>query len=100
MAGKIKKMFNKIISSSVVRKYRYKLSKYLKLYLSLKIVTIFSQEFRYRRLRRKPILTERHKALRLAWCYNNLSTNFNNYIFSDETTVRQYEVSNYHLRKS
>ena len=50
-------------------------------------------------MRTKPSLTQKHKALRLAWCLNNLNTDFRRYVFSDETTVRQFEVPFYHSRK-
>lgn len=36
---------------------------------------------------RKPLLTARHRELRLNWALNNTSTNWENVLFSDETSV-------------
>jgi hypothetical protein len=53
----------------------------------------------YRRTRGSPKLSEADKAVRYQWCKNNVTNNFENYVFVDETTVRVLEVPLYHLRK-
>ena len=60
---------------------------------------MFEKGFRFRRLRLKPKLTDKHKAEWLAWYLNNRNTDFSNYVFGDETTIRQNEFPRYQLRK-
>ncbi|RMZ99546.1 hypothetical protein BpHYR1_048992 [Brachionus plicatilis] len=76
----IEKKFKKSVSSSVVRKYRFKAG------------------FRYRRLRKSPILTDDQKLRRLLWCLKFKDTKFENFVFVDETTIRLSERPIYHLR--
>ena len=54
---------------------------------------LFEKRFRYRRLRLKHKITDKHKAERLAWCFNNRNTDFANYVFVDKTL---YHRMNFH----
>ena len=56
-------------------------------------------KFVYRRTRAAPGLSDFHKLQRYLWCRRHRNTNFNNYIFADETTVRILEIPLYHSRK-
>lgn len=60
---------------------------------------IYFSEFVYRRTRGAPYLTEFHKLQRYLWCRRHRNTNFYNYIFADETTVRLLDIPLYHSRK-
>ena len=53
----------------------------------------------YRRTRAAPHLTDFHKLQRYLWCRRHKNTNFKNYIFVDESTVRILEIPLYHSRK-
>ena len=52
----------------------------------------FQKRFRYRWLRLKPKLTDEHEADRLAWYFNYRYTHLTNYVFGNETTIRQIEL--------
>lgn len=54
--------------------------------------------YRYRRLRKGPHLTELHKLNRLNWCLTHQHTDFSNYVFVDETSVRLWDLPLYHWR--
>ncbi len=54
--------------------------------------------YRYRRLRKAPYLTELHKLNRLKWCLTHQYTDFSNWVFVDETTVRLWDLPLYHWR--
>ena len=47
---------------------------------------------KYNRLIAKPLLTERHRENRLKWAQEHQATNWDQVIFSDETTVRLNSV--------
>ncbi len=53
----------------------------------------------YRRTRAAPQLSDFHKLQRYLWCRRHKNTNFENYIFVDESTVRILEIPLYHSRK-
>ena len=40
-----------------------------------------------------------HKLQRYIWCRQHINTNFKDYVFADETTVRILEIPLYHTRK-
>jgi hypothetical protein len=54
--------------------------------------------YRYRRLRKAPYLTDLHKLNRLNWCLTHENTDFSNYVFVDETSVRLWDLPLYHWR--
>lgn len=45
-------------------------------------------DFRYRRARKAPPLSEAHKRERLAWCIENRYNSFENFIFFDESKLK------------
>ncbi|RNA42071.1 hypothetical protein BpHYR1_016415 [Brachionus plicatilis] len=79
-AHKIEEKFGKKYSSSVIRKYRFKLG------------------FRLRRIRKCPKQNDLQKLQRLIWCQRNRDCDFKDYIFVDETTIVVYDQPIYHLR--
>ena len=60
---------------------------------------LYMTEVVYRRTRAAPHLTEFHKLQRYLWCRRHRNTNFYNYVFADETTIRLLEVLLYQSRK-
>ena len=52
----------------------------------------------YRRTRVAPKLSDFQKLKRFIWCQQNQNTDFSNYLFVDETTVRGLEIPLYHVR--
>ena len=44
-------------------------------------------------------MSEFHKIQRYLWCRSHLNTDFKDYVFADETTVRILEIPLYHSRK-
>ena len=54
--------------------------------------------YRYRKLRKAPYVSELHKLNRLNWCLTHQDTDFSNYVFVDETSVRLWDLPLYHWR--
>ena len=54
--------------------------------------------YKYRRVKKMPLLTEEQKIERYQWCLRHQNFNFDNYIFVDETSIRNLEVPLYNSR--
>ena len=80
LAKRIQNEFHRTVSNRTIRRYRN------------------SFGYRFRRLRKAPYLTDLHKLNRLNWCLNNENTDFSNYVFVDETSVRLWDLPLYHWR--
>ena len=55
--------------------------------------------FKRRTARSRPLLTQRHKDARLAWCLENKNRDFDNVIFTDESKFQYYSNSRKRLCK-
>ena len=80
LAAKIRSVTSRSISCRTIRRYQRLLG------------------YRYRRLRKAPYLTDLHKLNRLNWCLTYQDTDFKNYVFVDETSVRLWDLPLYHWR--
>ncbi len=68
------------------------------LFNSIKLF-LLSLDFVYRRTRIGPQLSEFDKLRRYLWCKSNMNTDFDNFIFVDETTIRVAQLPLYHVRQ-
>lgn len=55
--------------------------------------------FRYRRVRKSPLLTVQNKLERLLWCLRSKKKDFRNFLFADETAIWLRDIPTYHLRE-
>ncbi len=76
----IEDIFGVRIGASSIRKIRYKFG------------------FKRRRTTKKPYLSLATKNQRYTYCLNHRNETFNNYVFSDESTVKALEIPLYHVR--
>ena len=69
--------------------------------LSVRRIQYYRHKMGYnmRRLRRAPLLSDRHKFERLKWCLENRDNDFENYVFVDETKIEINQTPIAHLRK-
>jgi hypothetical protein len=80
LAAKIANATDKSISTRTIRRLRRKFG------------------YRYRKLRKAPYLTNLHMLNRFNWCMTHKDTDFSNYVFLDETSVRLWDLPLYHWR--
>ena len=73
-----KYLYRKKLEATTAKKARYYRKKY---------------GFVYRRMRRKPVLTEHHRSLRLQWCGKYEADNFDKDIFIGKTALKPFLAS-------
>ena len=71
-------MYRKKLEATTAKKARYYRKKY---------------GFVYRRMRRKPVLTENHRASRIAWCETHVNDRFDKDIFIGKTALKPFLAS-------
>lgn len=73
-----KYLYRKKLEATTAKKARYYRKKY---------------GFVYRRMRRKPVLTENHRASRIQWCTSHEADNFDQDIFIGKTSLKPFLAS-------
>ena len=73
-----KYLYRKKLEATTAKKARYYRKKY---------------GFVYRRMRRKPVLTESHRSSRVAWCQTHAADNFDRDIFIGKTSLKPFLAS-------
>ena len=73
-----KYLYRKKLEATTAKKARYYRKKY---------------GFVYRRMRRKPVLTENHKNSRISWCQSHVGDNFGQDIFIGKTSLKPFLAS-------
>ena len=71
-------MYRKKLEATTAKKARYYRKKY---------------GFVYRRMRRKPVLTENHRSSRITWCLSHQNDHFDQDIFIGKTALKPFLAS-------